>query len=247
MSEAARMWTETSFNIFYLIVVWWLVIVMWRRREVVAPADRRTADLLMWAFAWLGLGDIGHVGFRVVAYAMGGLDVSVNFFGNSLLLAPMGSLATAITFTIFYVLIVMMWSARYNKPYGGLGYLLFALAVLRLLIMTHPANGWNSMQAAQPWSMIRNLPLMMMQLGVAYLILRDARAAHDKTFIWIGSMILVSFVCYAPVIFLQQQVPQIGILMIPKTIAYLVIAFLGFFELYKVKVASGMRATPVTS
>jgi len=35
-------------------------------------------------------------------------------------------------------------------------------------------------------------------------------------------------------------------LMIPKTMAYLVIAFLGFFELYKVKVASGMRATPVT-
>ena len=79
MSEAARMWAETSFNIFYLIVVWWLVITMWRRREVVAPADRRTADLLMWAFAWLGLGDIGHVGFRVVAFAMGGFDVSVNF------------------------------------------------------------------------------------------------------------------------------------------------------------------------
>jgi hypothetical protein len=103
------------------------------------------------------------------------------------------------------------------------------------------------MQAVQPWSMIRNLPLMMMQLGVAYLILRDARAAHDKTFIWIGIMILVSFTCYAPVIFLQQSIPLIGMLMIPKTVAYLVIAFLGFFELYKVKVASGMRATPVTT
>lgn len=246
MSGTARLWAETSFNIFYLIVVWWLVITMWRRREVVAPADRRTADLLMWAFAFLGFGDIGHVGFRVVAFAMGGFDVSVNVFGNQLLLAPMGSLATAITFTIFYVLMVMMWSARYNKPYGGLGYALFGLAVIRLLIMTHPANGWNSMQVAQPWSMIRNLPLMMMQLGVAYLILRDSIAAHDKPFIWIGIMILVSFACYAPVIFLQQSIPQIGFLMIPKTIAYLVIAFLGFFELYKVKAASGMRAAPVT-
>jgi hypothetical protein len=245
MTGAARLWAETSFNIFYLIVVWWLVIVMWRRRDVVAPADRRTASLLMWAFAFLGFGDIGHVGFRVVAFALGGFDVSVNVFGSRLLLAPMGSLATAITFTIFYVLMVMVWSARYNKPYGGLGYVLFGLAVIRLLIMTHPANGWNSMQVAQPWSMIRNLPLMMMQLGVAYLILRDSIAAHDKPFIWIGIMILVSFACYAPVIFLQQSIPQIGFLMIPKTIAYLVIAFLGFFELYKVKAASGMQAAPV--
>ncbi|HUT83343.1 MAG TPA: hypothetical protein VMX95_01735 [Thermodesulfobacteriota bacterium] len=235
MSETARLWTEIMFNIGYLIVVWWLVIAMWLRREHVAEQDRRTADLIMWAFAFLGFGDIGHVGFRVVAYTMGGLDATVNVFGTQLLLAPMGSLATAITFTIFYMALVMMWSARYNKPYGWFGYLLLALGVIRLLIMTHPANGWNSLQIAQPWSIYRNLFLMLMQLGVAFLILRDAIAAHDRTFIWIGAMILVSFVCYAPVIFLQQRVPQIGTLMIPKTIAYLVIAFLGFFEFYKVR------------
>ena len=235
MSETARLWTEISFNIFYLIVIWWLVIAMWLRREHVAEQDRRTADLIMWAFAFLGFGDIGHVGFRVVAYTMGGLDATVNVFGTQLLLAPMGSLATSITFTIFYMGLVMMWSARYNKPYGWFGYLLLALGLIRLLIMSHPANGWNSLQIAQSWSIYRNLFLMLMQLGVAFLILRDAIAAHDRTFIWIGAMILVSFVCYAPVIFLQQRVPQIGTLMIPKTIAYLVIAFLGFFEFYKVR------------
>ena len=152
MSETARLWTEISFNISYLIVIWWLVIAMWLRRELVEPRDRRTADLIMWAFAFLGFGDIGHVGFRVLAYAMGGLDATVTMFGNQLLLAPMGSLATAITFTIFYMALVMMWSARYNKPYGWFGYLLLALGVIRLLVMTHPANGWNSLQIAQPWS-----------------------------------------------------------------------------------------------
>jgi len=247
MSVTARVWTETSFNIVYLIVVWWLVIAMWRRREAVVPGDRRTAGLLMWAFAFLGLGDIGHVGFRVVAYALGGFDVPVNVFGRQVLLAPLGSLATAITFTVFYVLLVMMWRTRYNKPYGGLGVALFALAVIRLLIMTHPDNGWNSLQAVQPWSTIRNLPLMLMQLGIAWLILRDSLAAQDKAFTWMGVMILVSFACYAPVIFLQQSIPQIGMLMIPKTVAYLVIAFLGFCELDKVKAAPGMQAAPVRS
>jgi hypothetical protein len=173
---------------------------------------------------------------------MGG-HVTVNVFGKQLLLTPMGSLATAITFTIFYMALVMMWSARYNKPYGWFGYLLLALGVIRLLVMTHPANGWNSLQIAQPWSIYRNLFLMLMQLGVAFLILRDAIAAHDRTFIWIGAMILVSFVCYAPVIFLQQRVPQIGTLMIPKTMAYLVIAFLGFFKFYRVKSVQ-LKTTP---
>jgi len=243
MSETARLWTEILFNIGYLIVVWWLVIAMWLRRELVEPHDRRTADLIMWAFAFLGFGDIGHVGFRVVAYAMGGLNATVTMFGNQILLAPMGSLATAITFTIFYMALVMMWSARYNKPYGWFGYLLFALGVIRLLVMTHPANGWNSLQIAQPWSIYRNSLLMFMQLGSAYLILRDAIKASDRTFIWMGVMILVSFVCYAPVIFLQQRVPQIGMLMIPKTIAYLVIAFLGYFEFYKVR-AVQLKTTP---
>jgi hypothetical protein len=237
MSEAARLWTEILFNSFYLIVIWWLVITMWLRRELVSQHNRRTADLQMWAFAFLGFGDIGHVGFRVVAYAMGGLDATVNVFGKQLLLTPLGSLATNITFTFFYLLLVMVWSARYNKTYGWFGYLLLALGVIRLLIMSHPANGWNSLQIVEPWAICRNLILMSMQLGVAYLILRDAIAARDRTFIWIGAMILVSFACYAPAVFLRQRVPQIGMLMIPKTMAYLVIAFLGFFEFYRVKSA----------
>jgi hypothetical protein len=247
MPETARIWTETSFNIFYLIVIWWVVIAMYRRRHLVAPADRRTADLIMWAFAFLGLGDIGHVGFRVVAFAMGGLDTTVTILGNQLMLAPMGSLATAITFTFFYLLMVMAWSARYDKPYEWFGYALLALGVIRLMLMAHPDNGWNSLQAQQPWSMYRNLPLMMMQLGVAYLILRDALAAHDRTFSWISAMIFVSFACYAPVIFLQQQIPQIGMLMIPKTLAYMVIAFLSFFKFYKIKSAQTITPAAVTT
>jgi hypothetical protein len=82
MSETARIWTETSFNILYLIIVWWLVISMYNRRSLVAQSDQRTARLFIWAFFFLGLGDIGHVGFRVVAYALGGLEASVTIFGQ---------------------------------------------------------------------------------------------------------------------------------------------------------------------
>ena len=186
MSEVSRVWTEIVFNIFYLIIVWGLVIAMISRRALVEQKDQKVASLIMWAFFFLGLGDIGHVGFRVVAFALGGLEASIECFGYQLKLAPMGALATAITFTFFYVILIMIWHERFGKRYGILSFILFAFATLRLLIMIHPANNWNSLQPPQQWAIYRNMPLMLMQLGSAYLILRDAVREHDRAFIWIG-------------------------------------------------------------
>jgi len=240
MPEAVRMWVEISFNVAYLIVVWGLVIAMWRRRGRVAPADRRVANHIMWAFALLALGDTGHVGFRVLAYAQGGLETNLTLFGRQLGLVGLGALATAITVTFFYVLLLEAWRARFNRPYGWFGYLLLAAAALRLLLMIPAANEWNNVVPPQPWSIYRNLPLMLLGLGVAYLIVRDARAAGDRTFTWIGVMILVSFACYMPVIFWVQQAPIVGMLMIPKTLAYLVIAGLAYQSLYCPRLAPGV-------
>ena len=85
----------------------------------------------------------------------------------------------------------------------------------------------------EPWSIIRNIPLMVQGLGLAYLVLREAAARQDRIFTWVGASILVSYACYAPVIFFVQQVPVIGMLMIPKTMAYLVIGFLAYADLYR--------------
>lgn len=240
MPEAVRMWVEISFNLAYLVVVWGLVIVMVRRQPMVMPADRHVAKLVLWAFALLALGDTGHVGFRVLAYAQGGLETRYTILGQQIGLVGPGALATAITVTIFYVLMLETWRARFSRSYGWFGYLLLAAAVVRLLIMVLPANQWNSVVPPQPWSTYRNLPLMIQGLGVAFLILRDARSVRDRTFSWIGVMILVSYACYIPVIFLVQRVPIIGMLMIPKTVAYVVIAFLAYWNLY------GTKLTPAT-
>lgn len=219
---------EIAFNVGYLILVWWIVLVMYLRRRVPAPENRRAAMLLLAAFFLLGLGDLGHVGFRVAGFALGGLSRTVPIAGVQVNPAALGSLATAITFTFFYVLLVMLWQARFQKAWGWAARLVLVLAVVRLLIMAHPANSWNALHAPPAWSIARNVPLMLIQLVVAGMILRDALARHDRTYCWIAVMILVSFVCYAPVIFFQRQVPQLGMLMMPKTIAYLVIAVLGY-------------------
>ncbi len=233
MSESMRMWVEISFNVVYLVVIWWMVVRMARRMDAVARADQPVARRVLWAFGLLALGDTGHVGFRVLAYALGGLEATPVILGVPVSLVGLGALATAVTVTFFYVLVLDAWRVRFQRRYGWFEYLLLAAAVIRLLVMLLPQNAWQSVTPPQPWSTIRNLPLMVLGLGAAYLILRDARATHDRTFFWIGVMILVSYACYAPVIFFVQQNPLIGMLMIPKTLAYVAIAFIAYNGLWR--------------
>jgi len=236
MSEAMRMWMEIIFNIAYLFLIWGLVIAMYARRHQVQPEDQRVADLVMKAFALLALGDSGHVGFRVVAYAVGDLQKTISVFGVEMGLVGIGALATAITVTFFYVLVLMIWHERFKKPYGWFGYLLLGAAIVRFVIMVFPANEWNNLVPPQPWGLIRNVPLIIQGLGVAYLILRDAHESSDRAFTWIGICILISYAMYMPVILFVQQVPMIGMLMIPKTMAYVAIAFIAYNAFYHVPV-----------
>jgi hypothetical protein len=134
--------------------------------------------------------------------------------------------------TFFYVLMLFVWRARFGGRYGWFQVLLLAAAAVRIALMLPPANEWNSVVPPQPWSTYRNLPLIIQGLGVAFLILRDARASDDRTFLWIGVMILISYACYIPVVFLVQRLPLLGMLMIPKTLAYLGIGFLAYSDLY---------------
>jgi hypothetical protein len=233
MSTSAQMWMEISFNILYLIVVWGLVVSMFRRMPELTGDHRRLARLAAWAFALLALGDTGHVGFRVLAYALGGLETQVRVLGYNVGLVGAGALSTAITVTFFYMLVLEAWRVRFAQRYNAFAVLLLAAGVVRLALMAPSINAWNSVVPPQPWSTIRNLPLILQGLGAAYLILRDAARQRDRTFLWVGSMILVSYACYLPVILWVQQYPLLGMLMIPKTMAYVAIGFLLYLDLYR--------------
>lgn len=232
MNETAQMWMEISFNVLYLLVVWWLVAAMQRRLPQVADSDRKIGRYFIWAFALLALGDSGHVGFRVLAYALGGLETSLSLGGLEIGLVGLGALSTAITVTFFYVLVLFIWQERFEQPLGWFGGPLIASAVVRLVVMALPGNQWNSVVPPQPMSLVRNLFLTISGLGVAYLILRDAAKAGDRAFTWIGVSILVSYAFYIPVILFVQVAPLVGMLMIPKTLAYVAIALIAYQHLF---------------
>ncbi len=235
MPENFRVWFETIFNISYLTVMWWLVILMLQRLPKVAKEKHPVARLIIAAFALLALGDSGHVGFRVLALMLGGSESTVEIAGYPMRWISLGTLATTVTVTVFYVLVLVIWRKRFQKDYGWFGIFLFIAAIIRLIMMMLPVNEWNASMPPQPWATYRNIPLMIQGLGVAFLILRDAGQEKDRVFMQIGYMILVSYAFFIPVILFVQKMPLIGMLMIPKTLAYVAIAIIAYKNIFKEK------------
>jgi hypothetical protein len=237
MSESARMWVEIAFNVTYLVVIWTLVVLMIRRLPTVTPADRPVALRFTWAFGLLALGDTGHVGFRVVAYLLGGLEAHPMLVG-------LGALSTAYTVTLFYMLMLDIWRLHFKKPLGVFGWILLAAGAARLVVMAFPQNQWEQIIPPYNWSLLRNALLVVQGLGVMFLILRDATRTGDTPFKWIGAMIALSYAFYAPVILWSAQIPMLGMLMIPKTCAYVAVAIIGYRAIF-LKTASAAQPAQI--
>jgi hypothetical protein len=230
MSAELRMYIEIGFNILYLVVVWTMIIIMSLRIKEVPSENQKIANLFRWAFFLLALGDTGHVGFRVAAYALGGLEQ------NSLLVG-IGALATAVTVTFFYMVMLYIWKARFNGKFGLLEYVLLASVPVRLIVMAFPQNDWGNVIPPVFWGPFRNLFLVILGMGVLYLYLRDSVKAKDRLFRWMGYCIFFSYLFYTPVILFAREIPIVGMLMIPKTIMYVAIQFLAFYGLWLQKKA----------
>ena len=77
-------------------------------------------------------------------------------------------------------------------------------------------------------NIIRNLPLILQGIGVAILFLQDGIKNEDKIYKNFAYCIFVSYVFYLPVIFFVHLYSFLGMLMIPKTLAYMVMAGLTY-------------------
>ena len=235
MNSLITVYFESGFNIMYLALVWMLVVLMTRNLPTVNVKDRSTAGLIRVAFMLLAAGDTGHVGFRVIGYLLGGLNTQVNILGSSMSLAGLGTLTTSFTVTVFYMLLVYVWQKRFQQSSNGLTSFLLATGLFRLILMALPGNDWAAVVPLQPMSIYHNIPLMIQGMGVIGLFLYSGYRENDHTFKLIGWMIFVSFAFYVPVILFAQQVPMLGMLMIPKTCAYLVVAWVAYRDLWDPK------------
>jgi hypothetical protein len=229
LSESLLIGMEITFDILYLLTVWILVILMWKNKANLLPRVEKIGKLFMFAFFLLALGDTGHVGFRVIAYGTGGLEANP-------LLVGMGSLATAITVTFFYMIVAEIWRLYFNRNRNVIWWILMMAGVIRLIIMIPNANMWGSVVPPYNWSMARNIPLIVQGIGIAIVLLYEGIKSSDKFIKKISVMIFISYACYLPVILFIQKAPLLGMLMIPKTLAYVAVAVIAYLALFKKRV-----------
>lgn len=211
---------ETLFDVVYLTTVIIIGLLM------IKGSKGNKQYLLFGIMAvTLGLGDSFHLVPRALALCTTGLE-------NYTVALGIGKFITSLTMTVFYVLLYYVWRLRYKvEGKKGLTITVYVLAILRIILCLMPQNAWTSADAPLSWGIYRNLPFAAMGILVIVLFYQSARRTGDKAFRFMWLTIVLSFAFYIPVVLFADTIPLIGMLMIPKTCAYVWTVLIGYNEM----------------
>ena len=213
---------ETLFDAVYLITVITLGIRMIR-----GSGNNRQFRLFGWMAVVLGAGDSFHLIPRALALCTTGLE-------NYTVALGLGKWITSVTMTVFYVLLYYVWRQRYKvSGQSGLTAAVYVLAGVRIALCMMPQNQWLSADAPLNWGIWRNIPFALLGLVVIVLFYRSTKEHGDSAFRWMWLTIVLSFGFYIPVVLWADAVPLVGMLMIPKTCAYVWTVLIGYFAMKK--------------
>lgn len=220
---------EMVFDAAYLVTVIILGIILLLRAKT-------PVVFLFGAMATeLGLGDAFHLVPRILVAATGDRPRFIKSLSR-------GKMITSITMTVFYVL---LWHAglllfSLNIPVWTA--VVYALAVMRIILCLAPGNDWAQESESLKGSILRNIPFFLMGVMVIVLFAMQTAAMQAAVgqaavmqatggpaavrFMWLA--VLLSFAFYLPVVLWSRKVPKLGMLMLPKTCAYVWIVAMGF-------------------
>jgi hypothetical protein len=211
---------ETLFDIVYLSTVITLGIRMMRQGKDI-PQYRLYGLMAV----VLGCGDSFHLVPRAVALCTTGLASYTAALG-------IGKLITSVTMTVFYVILYFVWRERYHiQGQANLTIWVYLLAAARILLCLFPQNEWTSAMPSLAWGIYRNIPFTLLGLLVVVLWYRSAKEHKDTPYQYVWLSIVISFACYLPVVLLAERYPLVGILMIPKTCAYVWTVWIGYSDM----------------
>lgn len=169
----------------------------------------------------LGIGDAFHLIPRAYALNTAGLAANVVPLG-------VGKFVTSVTMTVFYVLLYALYKMKSeavrNKP---MDLTIYGLGALRIALCLLPGNQWLSVQPSLAYGIARNVPFAIMGLLIIQMTARFGKAGHPE-YLKLAYAVALSFLFYIPVVLFSGSYPLIGMLMIPKTMAYVYIVWVGF-------------------
>ena len=213
---------ETLFDLVYLVTVITVGIRMIR-------SSKRGSQfhLFGWMAVVLGAGDSFHLVPRALALCTTGLE-------NYVVPLGLGKWITSVTMTFFYVLLYYVWRKRYQvKGQKSVTLAVYLLSAARVVLCMMPQNKWLEAQSPLSWGIYRNIPFALLGLLIIVLFYRSAKEKNDTAFRWMWLTIVLSFGFYIPVVLWADTIPMIGMLMIPKTCAYVWTVLIGYAAMKK--------------
>lgn len=173
-------------------------------------AKNRNGRLMGLSALILGCGDAFHLIPRVM-----------NYFTDRDMTAALGvgKLITSITMTFFYLFLYYIWLGYYNKTKSkGMAVSIWIFAAIRVVVCLFPQNGWLNNSGDMTWAIIRNIPFVALGAALCLLYFRTRNEKERLKRIWL--YILLSFAFYIPVAVGAGIIPILGMLMLPKTVCY---------------------------
>ena len=198
---------ESSFDIIYLLfAVTTGIIILCRRRD-------RIGKLMGSATLILGCGDAFHLVPRVLNYF-----VEADFTAW----LGIGKLVTSVTMTVFYLLMYFLWLNAYGKRENKiLSIAVYALSAIRVILCLMPQNEWTQNSSSVTWGIVRNIPFVALGAIIVYLFFKCRKEIRVFSAVWL--LVTLSFVFYIPVAVAASLVPMLGMLMLPKTVCYMIL------------------------
>ena len=198
---------ESTFDIIYLaFAILMGIMILKKRKDLIGK-------LMGYATLILGYGDAFHLVPRVLNYVVeGDFDAWLG----------MGKLVTSITMTVFYVLMYHLWLKAYRqKEDRKLTLTVYALMAVRILLCLLPQNRWLENESSVILGIIRNIPFVI--LGGIIVWLYYGKKEEIRCFRNVWLLVCLSFLFYIPVAVLASVVPILGMLMLPKTVCYMLL------------------------
>ncbi len=223
---------EGVFCLFYLIYMVILVFIMKSKYDVGVSntdeliVDPKYLDIYRYGFGWMLAallvgGDAFHLIPRIIVNFRGGMRKQELFLG-------LGNLISSITMTFFYNILIGLGD---TMEYSEMEYnytieqAILVLTLIRFVILLLPWNKWYTSEPNRIWAIIRNIPFVLIGVFtvVGFLNVISHAVNYPASFYMVIIItVILSFVFYMPVAIYGKEKPKLGMLMIPKTICYIV-------------------------
>ena len=198
---------ESTFDIIYLLfAVTAGIYILCRRKDSIGK-------LMGFAALILGCGDAFHLVPRVL-----------NYFSDAdfTIWLGIGKFVTSITMTVFYLLMYRLWLSSYGERESkGLSAAVYSLSAIRIILCLLPQNGWLENESSVTWGIIRNIPFVALGVIIVCLFFKTRNGIPALRPVWL--LVALSFLFYIPVAVAAPLVPMLGMLMLPKTVCYMIL------------------------